>query len=205
MAIVQERYYLPEDLATGIAIGIYRRCGSVVRYAKGAKRGQIVKHLKPIDSKVVEQTERFSTKALQFIQHHQKGVVLSSGLFILGMGVWSYNRWKNQEPKVFKDFRETLNIYIDAIRHGNMDVNKINSLLNALEVLKKHKDYEIISMQLTEENFEVLVGRIYDYTIKLAVDNKVSLFNDEMDIRSDAITRLQSYLKTQKRIFETVS
>ena len=77
--------------------------------------------------------------------------------------------------------------------------------MEALEALKKHKDYEKISIQLSAEDLEVLVGRIYDYTIKLAADNAVDLSDDELNLNNGAIINLQSYLKTQKRIFEAAA
>ena len=52
--------------------------------------------------------------------------------------------------------------------------------MKALEGLKKHKNYDKISIQLTTEELEVLVGRIYEYTVKLAKDNSVELTNDEL-------------------------
>ena len=58
---------------------------------------------------------------------------------------------------------------------------------------------------LTAEELEVLVGHIHDYTIKLAKDNAVELSEDELNLNNGAIVNLQSYLKTQKRIFETVA
>ena len=45
MAIVQDAFYIPDDIATGLATGLYRRIGSIVRYAVGPNKGQIVKHL----------------------------------------------------------------------------------------------------------------------------------------------------------------
>lgn len=86
-----------------------------------------------------------------------------------------------------------------------MDVHKINDLMNALENLKKHKDYEKIYIQLTAEDLEILVGRIYDYTIKLAADNSVELTDDELQRKNGVIIDLQSYLKAQKRIFESAA
>ncbi len=117
-----------------------------------------------------------------------------------------YNKVKNHEPKVVTDFRAALRVYIDAIREGNMDIDKIDKLMVRLEELKKHKDYEKISIQLTTEDLEVLVGRIYDYTIKLAKDNDVELTEDELRTsrakNTGTIVNLQNYLKAQKRIFE---
>ena len=49
MAIAQDAFYIPDDIATGLATGLYRRIGSVVRYAVGLNQGQIVKHLNLID------------------------------------------------------------------------------------------------------------------------------------------------------------
>lgn len=206
MAIAQDAFYIPDDIATGLATGLYRRIGSVVRYAVGPNKGQIVKHLQPIDLKAAEQAQGLGAKAMQFVQHHKKEVGIAAiGAAVVGVGIWGYNKWKNHEPKVLTEFRAALKTYIDAIRNGNMDIDKINGLMEALEALKKHKDYEKISIQLSAEDLEVLVGRIYDYTIKLAADNAVDLSDDELNLNNGAIINLQSYLKAQKRIFEAVA
>lgn len=206
MAIAQDAFYIPDDIATGLATGLYRRIGSVVRYAVGPNKGQIVKHLRPIDLKAAEQAQGLGAKALQFVQHHKKEVGIAAiGAAVVGVGIWGYNKWKNHEPKVLTEFRAALKTYIDAIRNGNMDIDKINGLMEALEALKQHKDYEKISIQLSAEDLEVLVGRIYDYTIKLAADNAVDLSDDELNLNNGAIINLQSYLKAQKRIFEAAA
>lgn len=206
MAIAQDAFYIPDDIATGLATGLYRRIGSVVRYAVGPNKGQIVKHLQPIDLKAAEQAQGLGAKALQFVQHHKKEVGIAAiGAAVAGVGIWGYNKWKNHEPKVLTEFRAALKTYIDAVRNGNMDIDKINGLMEALEALKQHKDYEKISIQLSAEDLEVLVGRIYDYTIKLAADNAVDLSEDELNLNNGAIINLQSYLKAQKRIFEAAA
>lgn len=206
MAIVQDAFYIPDDIATGLATGLYSRIGSVVRYAVGPNKGQIVKHLQPIDLKAAGQAQGLGEKALQFVQHHKKEVGIAAiGAAVVGVGIWGYNKWKSHEPKVLTEFRAALKTYIDAIRNGNMDIDKINGLMEALEVLKQHKDYDKISIQLSAEDLEVLVGRIYNYTIKLAADNAVDLSDDELNLNNGAIINLQSYLKAQKRIFEAAA
>lgn len=206
MAIAQDAFYIPDDIATGLATGLYRRIGSVVRYAIGPNKGQIVKHLQPIDLKAAEQAQGVGAKALQFVQYHKKEVgICTACAAVIGLGIWGYNWWKNHEPKILTEFRSALKTYIDAIRNGNMDLDKINTLMKALEALKQHKDYEKICIQLTAEDLEVLVGRIYEYTIKLAQDNSVELSDEELRLNNGAIINLQSYLKTQKRIFEAVA
>ena len=206
MAIAQDAFFIPDDIATGLATGLYRRIGSVVRYAIGPNKGQIVKHLQPIDLKAAEQAQGVGAKALQFIKDHKKGtIIVAAGAAAIGGGIWIYNKVKNHEPKVVTEFRAALRVYIDAIREGNMDVDKINNLMSALEKLKEHKDYEKISIQLTAEDLEVLVGRIYEYTVKLAKDNEVELTDEELRIskvkNTGTIINLQNCLKAQKRKF----
>ena len=206
MAIAQDAFYIPNDIATGLATGLYRRIGSVVRYAVGPNKGQIVKHLQPIDLKAAEQAQGLGAKTLQFVQQHKKEVGIAAIVAaVVGLGILGYNKWKNHEPKVLTVFHAALKTYIYAIRNGNMDIDKINGLMDALKALKKHKDYEKISIQLSADDLEVLVGRIYDYTIKLAADNAVDLSDDELNLNNGAIINLQSYLKAQKRIFEAAA
>lgn len=207
MPVVQDAFFIPDDIATGLATGLYRRIGSVVRYAVGPNKGQIVKHLKPIDLNAVEEAQGLGVKSLQFVKRHKKGTIIAvAGAAAVGAGAWVYNKVKNHEPKVVTEFRAALRVYIDAVREGSMDIDKIDKLMSALEELKKHKDYEKISIQLTTEELEVLVGRIYEYTIKLAEDNDVELEADTLNTvemkNSGTIINLQNYLRAQRKIFE---
>lgn len=210
MAIVQDVFDIPDDIATGLATGLYRRIGSVVRYAVGPNKGQIVKHLKPVDMKAAEEAMGIGEKALRFVKVHKKGTIITIAVATsVGTAAFIYNKVKNHEPKVVTEFREALRVYIDAIREGSMDIDKIDKLMAALEELKKHKDYEKISIQFTTEELEVLVDRIYEYTIKLAQDNDVELASDELNTaemkNSGTIINLQNYLRAQKKIFGAVA
>lgn len=117
------------------------------------------------------------------------------------------NAVKNELEKVLMKFRVALRAYIEAIRKGNMDIDKINDLMECLGALKEYKDYDKIRIQLTTEELEVLVGRIYDYTVKLAKDNDVELSDEDLlqKNNSDTIINLEMYLKAQKRIFSAVA
>ena len=119
----------------------------------------------------------------------------------VGAGAWVCNKVKNHEPKVVTEFRASLKSYIDAIRKGEMDIDKINNLMSSLEALKADKNYSKISIQLTSEELDVLVGRIYEYTLKLASDNEIEIAADDFEEEKDVIKNLQSYLKVQRRIF----
>ena len=208
MAVVQDAFFIPDDIATGLATGLYRRIGSVVRYATGPNKGRIVKHLDPVNLKAVEQARGIGVKTLQFVKQHKKGTIITVvSAAAVGTGLVIYNKMKNHEPKILMKFRVALRAYIEAIRKGNMDIDKINDLMECLGALKEYKDYDKIRIQLTTEELEVLVGRIYDYTVKLAKDNDVELSDEDLlqKNNSDTIINLEMYLKAQKRIFSAVA
>ncbi len=201
MAIVQDVFDIPDDIATGLATGLYRRIGGVVRYAIGSKKGQIVKHLKPIELDKTQQAKNGAMQVFEIVKQHKTGaavVVLTTTL--IGAGVLAYKKIRNAEPKELTHFRISLKKYIDAIRQGNMNIDTISDLMKALENLKKCKDYEKITIQLTSEELDVLVSKIHEYTVKLAFDNNIDISNEELSIDGGAIVNLQRYLETQKRI-----
>lgn len=205
MAIVQEAFDIPADIMMKILMGEYRRIGGVVRYAVGPHRGQIVKHLKPVDLSAAKQAQSLGAKALQFAKNNKKALIIvgiGSGVAAAGAGV--YYIVKTHESKVVTEFRASLRAYTNAIRKGNLSLDEINNLMTSLEELKMHKDYEKTSIKLFAEELSVLVNRIYEYTLKLAQDNSIELTAEEFGVQAsdNAISSLQRYLKTQKRIFE---
>ena len=210
MVIVQDAFAIPDDIATGLATGLYKRCGSAIRYATGPKKGRYVKFLDSVDVKDTEKAMGIGEKALYFIKDHKKGAFITVAVATtVGAGTLIYKKVKNHEPKVVTEFREALRIYVDAIRKGRMNLDKIDNLMDAMEAMKKHKDYEKISIQLTAEEMEGLVAHIYEYTIKLAHDNDVELSEEELNTaemkNSGTIINLQNYLRAQRRIFSVVA
>ena len=104
-----------------------------------------------------------------------------------------------------KKYHAALRDYINDIRSGELSMKSINRLMDALDELKQNKNYEKIKIELTTEELNVLVNRIYEYTIKLASDNAVELTDDELRFSDNTILNLQNYLKAQKRIFEAAA
>lgn len=149
MAIVQDTYNLTGDILTKILPGEYRRIGSVIRYATGPNKGQIIKHLKPVHLEGAQQAQGLGAKAIQFAKSNKKALIvvrISTGIAAAGFGI--YYKIKNHDPEVVTKLRESLKIYINGIREGNLSVDSINELMSCLENLRKHKDYEKISIQL---------------------------------------------------------
>lgn len=208
MAIVQDAYNLTDDILTKILTGEYRRIGSVIRYATGPNEGRIVKHLKPVHMEVPQQAQGLGANAIQFAKNNKKALIIvgiSTGITAAGVSI--YHKIKNRDPEVVTKFRASLKTYINGIRKGNLSVDLINDLMTCLENLKKHKDYDKISIQLSTEELDVLVNRIFEYTEKLAKGNSIELTEDDLNaqISDGTILNLQRYLKAQKKIFEKAS
>lgn len=208
MSIVQDSYDLTDDILMKILTGEYRRIGSVIRYATGPNKGQIVKHLKPVQMEIAQQAQGLGVKAIEFAKNNKKALIIAGiGTGIVAVCGGIYYKTMNREPEVVTMFRGSLKIYINGIREGNLNVDLINDLMNCLENLKEHKDYEKINIQLSSEELDVLVNRIFEYTEKLAKDNSIDLTKDELidQISDGTIINLQRYLQAQKKIFETVA
>lgn len=203
MALVQEAFDIPNDIMAKILAGEYRRMGGIVRYAVGPKKGQIVKHLAPVDIKTAEQVKNVREKAFNLGKNYKKGLIIG-GVIAGGasIGGYIYHRIKTREPAVVSEFNVALRTYVAEIREGRLELDTIDALMHALDNLKKHEDFERLRIDLSAEELDVLVNRIYEYTIKLASNNKVRLTEEECNQSGNSILNLQRYLRTQRRIFE---
>lgn len=208
MAIVQDAYDIPDDILKGLMTGLYRRIGSVVRYATGPKKGQIVKHLDPVDMPTAD-SKGMLVKMAEYAAKHPKtviGVGIGAAAAI-GFGIY-YVVQSRKEPTEIVRYRDSLKAYISAIRNGTMTLEIIEEMISAMDALKSRPDYEEISIALSSEELDVLVTRLCEYTRKLAVDNHVELSPSEEEApRYDnhSIIDFRRYLDAQKRIFESVA
>ena len=206
MAVVTEAFDIPMDIMTKLATGEYRRLGGVVRVAIGPNKGQIVKHLDPIKIEQVAQNKNVVTKVIEFSKKNRKVIIIGTAVAgTIVAGNFVHQKINNRELKVMKRYHAALRSYIEDIRNGELSMKSINRLMDALEELKQDKRYEMLKIELTTEELDVLVNRIYEYTVKLASDNAVELTDDEKKSSDNSILNLQRYLKTQKRIFKSVA
>lgn len=104
--------------------------------------------------------------------------------------------------EIVEEYYAALRNYIREIRNGELNLKSINLLMGVIEELRQNKNYKKIEIELRTEELNVLVDRIYEYTIKLASDNNVKLTADEISSTNNAIVNLQRNLETQKYIFE---
>lgn len=208
MAIVQDAYDIPDEILQGILKGIYKRFGSVIRYAVGPKKGQIVKHLDPVDLPVAD-SKGMLAKMAEYAAKHPKTVIgVGVGVVAaIGIGVYFAVR-AGKEPEEIVKYRDSLKAYINAIRKGTLTLEIIEDMISAMDTLKSRPDYEEISVALSSEELNILVSCLCEYTRKLAMDNQVELRPEEEEspqYDTHSIIDFRRYLDVQKRIFEAVA
>lgn len=203
MAVVTESFDIPMDIMKKLATGEYRRIGSVVRVAIGPNKGRIVKNLEPVKMEQADQIQKVGSKIMQVAKNRKKELII--GALVTGaitVGGVVYHKIKSREPEVVQNYHAALRDYIDDVRSGKLSMESINCLMDSLEELKQNNNYEKIKIELTTEELNVLVNRIYEYTIKLAKDNSVDLTDNELSSSDNILLNLQKYLLAQKHIFE---
>lgn len=202
MGIIQEEFYIPDEISIGVATGIYKICGGVVR---NVANGQIVCHLVPIGQKVAENAQGFGKGLMELCKEHPvKAAATGTGIVLAGYGLiklgkWSYSKIKEHETKVLKEFRESLRVYLDAVSKGKMNIATIDDLSMHLNALKADKRYSKYQIKLTAEEFGTVVNLIHNYTEKLASDNNIELPNSKA--QNDMMGALRECLENQRRMF----
>lgn len=208
MAIVQDAYDIPDEILQGILKGIYKRFGSVVRYNVGPKRGQIVKHLDPIDLPAADSKGMLAKMATYATKHPKTVIGVGVGAAAaVGLGIYFVIRSK-KEPVEIVRYRDSLKAYIHAIRKGKLTLEIIEEMISAMDALKTRPDYEEISIALSSEELDILVSRLCEYTRKLAMDNQVDLSPAEEEapqLDKHSIIDFRRYLEAQKRIFHSAA
>lgn len=209
MPVVQEALYIPDSISMKILTGEYIRIGGVVRHAIGPNKGRIVTFLDPVDLKVPQEAQDVASKALQFTNNNKKALILVGiGTGIVAASTGIYYKIKNTESLVLKEFKSVFKEYLNAIRDAKFSEDIIDTMLLSLEHLKEHKDYKKFQIQLSPEDLDIIVCKVFEYTKKLAADNDVKLDgNEKLDHTSDSdtIIALERYLNLQKHIFSVAA
>ena len=203
MAVISEKFDVPDDMMEKIFSGELRRIGGVLRYAEGPKKGEIVKLLDPIGDNDAESKSEVSN-AQQSANEQIIGFCVGAIVVGVGAGV-SYLIWRVKKTKEIRAFENALNKYIDALKNGIPSVLLINELSNSIQKLKNRKDYEKCCVSLSAGDLVALVDMVFEYTQKMAVDNSVDISSVTQIPTNDFMNRLEQSLEAQKSIIQLVA
>ncbi|WP_349948424.1 hypothetical protein ABFV83_08315 [Lacrimispora sp. BS-2] len=204
MAVEQITFEIPPVIQQGIDNGTLIRFGGVVRN----KAGHIVKHLK--ETSVFKADNNASKN--QIMEFAKKNKYFLIGTVIVtavaaGVTYVVIRNKKNEDvkiPKCVVDFNESFLEYVESIRNGAVNEEKIDRVLIALEEIKKNHENGNINITFSIENVSLLLVMVRKYTIKFAEANAFEMVEDDYD-KENEISSLQHYLKIQKEVFERCS
>ncbi|MCR5456621.1 MAG: hypothetical protein K6F14_00930 [Clostridiales bacterium] len=210
MPIVQVPFEVPPEIYDGILAGKYNMFGGVVREAVGAHKGQIVKHLKPVGKDMADKAKNAGVRVAELVKENPKialvgGLVIGVGAGAIAIGKKVSQRIKEKDQDAVKKFEKVFKIYLNAIKHGNLTLEIIEEVMDALTELNTSKRVEEYSIKMTASELEVLLNSINEYTFDLAKRNNVELSEVEKQRYDGTIIGIMPYLTAQKRIFETAA
>lgn len=208
MPVIQEKFEVSDETYKEFMSGDIKFPGLVAQYEKGSKHGGNIKEwIKPINQNPDESNKKEILIGI--------GIgLLAVATSFLGKKWWDKHRKKKEkekaekiqevastEPKEVKDFKEMLVRYVEAIRQGENDIDIINLLLDKLEKLKEQGYSDKIEILLPVS----LLGDLLTYTKKIAKTNDFELDEIELNNSDNGVIKLQTYLKAQKRVFESAA
>lgn len=205
--IQQVAFEVPAEIALGLATGKYVQWGGVVR--DGA--GRIITHLKPAD------VERGANKALciadqavQLAKQNKKvaiaalavaGVAAVSGGVYAGVTCVRQSKEEAARKRRMADFSAAFSEYLKVLGDGELTVEKIDKLEDAIAAL--NDDKEGFTVEIKDDQFEDIVKSVRDYTERLSKANGEKAPNVILGLfekKPNDVEGLRECLNTQREI-----
>lgn len=210
MTVYQPTFDIPPEILNKVLTGEYKVYGGIVRYAKGKKGGQIVKHLKEAKLDAAIQPKKLADSLKIAFREHKKPIVIGGAFVVaaaVGAGCYFINRRKDkiklsEEDKIIIErFDQSFNAYISALKKGTMTEDLLLEFDEAFNNLYKKQKNNEISLNVKLNDMRTLVKYLSEYTRQLAKVNDVDLSDDEINLSNDVHIDLQNCLNVQKRVF----
>ncbi len=225
MPIIQVAYDVPTEIYEGLISGSLTRFGSVVRNST-----HITTHLKEVPL-VKEEFEAGKNQMAKAAESASAGikkagktiveVAKKSKYTLIGIGalvavgatygiytlVDNHNKQKDEESKLegyAKRFNNALNVYIDAIKAGNLQIHVLDDLIDSLDEIEAKCGDREATVEISKDQLSALLFVLSNYTQKLAAANEISL--EGFDIENDSsLISLRPYLEKQREIIRAVA
>lgn len=205
--IQQVAFEVPAEIAVGLATGKYVQWGGVVR--DGA--GHIVRHLKPADvQNGANKALRIADQAVQLAKQNKKVAIAAlavAGVAAVGGGIYAgmthvrHSKEDAMRKKQMADFNSAFSEYLKALGDGELTVETIDRLEDAIAALNDGK--EGFTVEIQGEQFEDIVKSVRDYTDRLSKANGEKASNAVLKLfekKPNDVEGLRECLNTQREI-----
>lgn len=205
--IQQVAFEVPAEIALGLATGKYVQWGGVVR--DGA--GRIITHLKPADvERGANKALRIADQAVQLAKQNKKvaiaalavaGVAAVSGGVYAGVTCVRQSKEEAARKRRMADFSAAFSEYLKVLGDGELTVEKIGKLEDAIAAL--NDDKEGFTVEIKDDQFEDIVKSVRDYTERLSKANGEKAPNVILGLfekKPNDVEGLRECLNTQREI-----
>ena len=200
MPVVNVNLLVDDKTYADIQLGVLELCG----LAKNVDNKRIARHIPT----VADAAKEGAAKAIDTIREHKKGMLLIGGVIIVGAvaGTFHYVVHINNR-KLDKKFGESLQIYLDTAKAGNLTIETLESLINSIEALERKNPSNQLTLNISSKQFNDLINCIFDYTKRLSAANQINIQNIKRPtvLKNKTSDDLKYYLSMQKQIFEHAS
>ena len=201
MPVVNVNLVLDDATYAGVKAGALELCGLV----KDIDSKKVRKHLPT----VFDAAKDGAAKAIDIIREYKKGLLIVGGLLIIGsvvVGTVSYISEKDKR-RAKKHLGVSLQKYLDAAQDGKLTVEIVDKLINDLDVVSQLYKDNTVPLNLSAKQLSALFNSIYDYTLRMANANNVTIPNIPTPKRftKNTVLDLQQYLNAQKQILNSAA
>ena len=198
MPVVPIYLNIDEKTYASVKAGALELCGM----AKNIDNKQVAKHI-PV---VAEATKEGARKAIDFIRENKKGSFVVGGILIIGGAVAGTIRYvlHRKQCEYEKQFGVALQDYLNVARDGKLTIEKLNSLIEAIEEIERYNTNKSIDLHISASQLSELIHCIFDYTIRLAQANSFNMksINRPKYFKAKTADDLKYYLNIQREILQ---
>ena len=193
---------IPAEYVDGFLDGSLIITKAVVR---AAKDGQIRKHINLLPEVKNDAIQILSNKKIRIALGITTAALLVGGLITIV--VKKHNEASDVEiPDSVIRFQKLFRTYLQEAKRGDLNLDTINELLNALDEIEGMQT-GTVTIDFSTEELTMVLHQIYEYTKELANTTSVNISDVSAPSRNSGenILNLKQYLRLQKQIIESIA
>lgn len=205
--IQQVAFEVPDKIVPKLLSGEFIQYGGVIRDTSG----RIVMHLKPATiQQAAEQSAGIAARVANFAKNNKNVVIVVGATAVAAaiagsVALYQHVQRKNNEAVLFTDLNAALADYMDAIDKGELDADKLDRAIDAVEAIVDKLGGKGVTVEIGGDEFAGLVRAIRDYTQLLCEANTAALAGKVVNLPKKVdgtLENLRDYLKAQRRVFD---
>jgi hypothetical protein len=205
VAVIQVQLEIPDDIYVRVLGDDYVRDGGVVR----DHAGRLVKLLG--DASPIDDAKEAAKASIAKVLRDRTVVGIGLGVVVVaatagGAAYRAKRKTKAAQPELptsIENYGASLAAYLEAARHGSLDAEIIARLTADLDAVNAESDGGTLTVDLSPEQSETLLGIVAEHTRNLIEANQLELSDvpEPANAQGATIIELRPYLEVQRELF----